>query len=79
MDIAEFKGAIIPKETKETIIQLLKDKGIMKIFKYGDEAERIKLFRKFPELMFVGIAIPTGGLLSTQDNEEGKLSGGLLK
>ena len=58
---------------------MLQDAGIWKIFKYGDEAERIKLFRKFPELMFAGMAIPTGGLLMSQDNEQGKLSGGLLK
>ena len=79
VDIGEFKGAIVPKETPEYVEKLLKNAGIQKILRYGSEEERIKLFRKFPELMFAGMAIPTGGLLLSQDNEQGKLSGGLLK
>ena len=69
IDIAEFKGAIIPKDTKPTIIKLLKDKGIKKILSYGTEAERKALFNKFPELHFIGLAMPTSGLLMNQGEE----------
>ena len=70
IDIAEFKGAIIPKDTKPKIIKLLKDKGIKKILTYGTREERIALFEKFPELQFIGLAMPTSGLLMNQGEEE---------
>ena len=70
IDIAEFKGAIIPKETKPRIIELLKNKGIKKILTYGSYEQRIKLFDKFPELHFIGLAIPTAGLLSNFEEEK---------
>ena len=61
------------------IEKLLKNKGIQKILRYGSEKERKALFKKFPELMFAGLAVPTSGLLATQDDDEGKLNSGLLK
>jgi len=79
VDIGEFKGAIVPKEIPKYLEKLLKNAGIKKILKYGSEKERIELFKKFPELMFAGMAIPTAGLLATQETEQGKLRGGLLK
>lgn len=71
IDIAEFKGAIIPSFTKPSIIKLLKDKGIKKILIYGSEAERLALFKKFPELNFIALALPMNML----NEEEGLLSG----
>jgi hypothetical protein len=79
VDIGEFKGAIVPKEMPEWVEKLLKSAGVQKILRYGSEKERKELFKNFPELAFASIAIPTGGLLATQDDEQGKLSGGLLK
>ena len=79
VNLSEFKGAIVPKEMPEWVEKLLKNAGIQKILRYGSDKERKELFRKFPELMFAGMAIPTAGLLAPQDDERGKLSGGLLK
>ena len=73
VEIAEFKGAIIPEETKPIIIELLKKSGIKKILTYGTDAERKALFKKFPELNFIGLTIPTGatgGLLTMLDEEQ---------
>ena len=70
VEMAEFKGAIIPKETKPRIIELLKKSGIKKILTYGTDAERKALFKKFPELNFIGLAMPTSGLLMNQGEEE---------
>jgi hypothetical protein len=73
IDIAEFKGAIIPKETKPKIIELLKQKGIKKILTYGNREERIKLFKKFPELQFIGLAMPMGLLSGEEEQRNGLL------
>ena len=59
----------------ELILSLL----IKKILRYGSEAERKALFKKFPELMFAGIAFPTTGLLTGEEVGQGKLNSGLLK
>jgi hypothetical protein len=75
----EFKGAIVPKQMSERIEQLLRDVGINKIFRYGSEKERKELFRRFPELAFATMAVPTGGLLLSEDDNQGKVSEGLLK
>jgi hypothetical protein len=75
----EFKGAIVPKQMSERIEQLLRDAGINKIFRYGSEQERKELFRRFPELAFATMAVPTGGLLLSEDDNQGKVSEGLLK
>jgi hypothetical protein len=79
VDLTEFKGAIVPKEIPKFVEKLLKNAGIQKILKYGSQKERKELFKKFPELMFAGLAVPTSGLLATQDDDEGKLNSGLLK
>ena len=42
----------------------------MKIFKYGDAKERLELFKKFPELQFIGLAMPIKGLLSNEEEEK---------
>ena len=53
VDFSEFAGAIVPEDTSDEIVELLKDRGIKKIEKSpaGNRyttAER----KKFPELMF---------------------------
>lgn len=73
IDIAEFKGAIIPKDTKPKIIELLKQKGIKKILSYGSEAERLKLFKEFPELQFIGLAMPMSLLSGEEEQRTGLL------
>ena len=70
VNLNEFKGAIIPKETPAYIEALLKDAGIQKILRYGSHEQRKKLFDKFPELHFIGLAIPTAGLLSNFEEEK---------
>ena len=70
VDISDFKGAIVPNDINARAEQLLKDKGIKKIYRYGTKEERLALFKKFPELMFAKVAIPTGGLLTMLDEEQ---------
>jgi len=70
VDMNEFKGALIPKETSKYIEKLLKDAGIQKILRYGSSKERMELLKKFPELQFIGLAMPTSGLLMNQGEEE---------
>jgi len=70
VDINEFKGALIPKETSKYIEKLLKDAGIQKILRYGSSKERMELLKKFPELQFIGLAMPTSGLLMSQDKDK---------
>ena len=50
---------------------MLKDKGIKKILIYGSEAERLALFKKFPELNFIALALP----MNMFEQEEGSLTG----
>jgi len=69
IDIAEFKGAIIPNDTKPEIIKLLKDKGIKKILSYGSQAQRLALYKNFPELNFIALAIPTNALMQDEDRK----------
>ena len=73
IDIAEFKGAIIPEDTKPRIIELLKQKGIKKILTYGSEGQRKELFKKFPELQFIGLAMPMGLLSNEEEQRKGLL------
>ena len=61
VDISEFKGAIIPKDATDAE-KLLIEKGIEKILKYGDEKERVALFKQFPERYFAAAPIGLMGL-----------------
>lgn len=67
--IEEFEGAIIPDNSLKSTEEILKRRGISKIFKYGSDEQRKELMKKFPELMFSvgGLGLLTYGL-SNEDN-----------
>jgi len=68
VELSEFEGAIIPKDTSKNIKDILKNSGIRKILQYGSEDERKALFAKFPELMFM-FPVMGGGLLNLNSDE----------
>ena len=69
--INEFSGAIIPKNSLKSTKNILEKNGIKKIYEYSNDAERKKLFDKFPELMFTtGAAVTTGSIIKNIENEE---------
>ena len=59
VQLEEFAGAIVPEKTPQSVIDMLEAKGI-KIEKYKDEAERLKLRSKFPNTMFSAAPIGVG-------------------
>jgi len=59
VQLEEFAGAIVPENTPQSVIDMLEAKGI-KIEKYKDEAERLKLRSKFPNTMFSAAPIGVG-------------------
>jgi hypothetical protein len=67
VDISEFEGAIIPKETSQRVRNILKNKGILEVYEYATPEQRKELFKKFGSKMFSGLpAIPVGGGLLDQ-------------
>ena len=69
--IEEFEGAIIPDNSLKSTEEILKRRGINKIFKYGSEDQRKELMKKFPELMF---SVGGLGLLGIASGEEEPVS-----
>jgi hypothetical protein len=67
VQLDEFAGAIVPENTPQSVIDMLEAKGI-KVEKYKNEEERLKLRSKFPSTMFS--AAPTiPGLLADQEDK----------
>ena len=59
VDIGEFKGAIIPKDTPKKARDVLEKNGITEIYEYSTPDERKALFQKYGKEMFsVAPAIP---------------------
>ena len=69
--IEEFEGAIIPDNSLKSTEEILKRRGINKIFKYGSDEQRKELMKKFPELMF---SVGGLGLLGIGSVEEEPVS-----
>ena len=69
--IEEFEGAIIPDNSLKSTEEILKRRGINKIFKYGSEDQRKELMKRFPELMF---SVGGLGLLGIGSGEEEPVS-----
>jgi hypothetical protein len=69
--IEEFEGAIIPDNSLKSTEEILKKRGINKIFKYGSDEQRKELMKKFPELMF---SVGGLGLLGISSGEEEPVS-----
>lgn len=69
--IEEFEGAIIPDNSLKSTEEILKRRGINKIFKYGSDEQRKELMKKFPELMF---SVGGLGLLGITSGEEEPVS-----
>jgi hypothetical protein len=70
VNIGEFQGAIIPKDTPQTARDILSKQGITNIFEYGSPEERIDLFKKFGSNMFS--VAPGVGLLAVDENKTKK-------
>jgi hypothetical protein len=70
VQLQEFEGAIVPANTPQSVIDMLKSKGI-RVEKYKNEEERLKLREKFPTSMFSAApAIPGAGLLAPQEEPQ---------
>lgn len=62
VDLSEFGGAIVPKDTPQGILDILENKGV-RVEKYGDEAGRTAARGKFQDMMFqFGVPAATVGL-----------------
>lgn len=48
--INEFKGAVVPYNTSNETIQILKENGIDRIYKYNSEPDRINKLKNFEDL-----------------------------
>jgi hypothetical protein len=70
VNIGEFQGAIIPKDTPQTARDILSKQGITNIFEYGSPEERIDLFKKFGSNMFS--VAPGVGLLAVEKEKTKK-------
>lgn len=70
VQLDEFEGAIVPAETKEETIELLKKNGVQNIHKYKNEEERKSLFKKFSNVVFSSTA-GAGVTLGLLQNNEG--------
>ena len=70
----EFEGAIVPAETKQDTIDLLKRNGVQNILKYKNEEERKSLFKKFGNVVFTSTAGGGAALaFSQQGNQNGNI------
>jgi hypothetical protein len=69
VELDEFKGAIIPEDTPQDVVDILKRKGLQ-IETYTDEASEAAARRKFKDLMFsVGVgAVGASALIDEQDS-----------
>jgi len=56
VQLDEFEGAIVPAETKQDTIDLLRKNGISNILKYKNDEERKSLFKKFGNVVFTSTA-----------------------
>jgi hypothetical protein len=66
VNIGEFKGAIIPKETPQAAKDILAKYGIADVYEYSSPEQKAELFKKFGNQMFstgVGVGVPAAGLL----------------
>lgn len=66
--LEEFRGAIIPKNSSQSVRDILQQRGIKDVYEYATPEERASLMKKFGKEMFVGAPIGTG-LLSTQQDK----------
>ena len=66
--LEEFRGAIIPKNSAQSVRDILQQRGIKDVYEYATPEERAGLMQKFGKEMFVGAPIGTG-LLSTQQEK----------
>jgi hypothetical protein len=57
VQLNEFAGAIVPKETTEKTLSILEKNGIRNVYKYSSPKERKQLVKKFGKEFFVGIPL----------------------
>jgi hypothetical protein len=63
VNISEFRGAIIPKDTSQKARDVLKKNGITEVYEYSTPEERKSLFQKYGKEMFsVAPAIPAAAM-----------------
>jgi DNA-binding MarR family transcriptional regulator len=68
VQLNEFAGAIVPKETTAKTMSVLEKNGIKDIYKYANPEERKSLLQKFGKEMFAGV--PILGLSRKEQLEE---------
>ena len=74
VQLDEFEGAIVPAETKQDTIDLLKKNGVQNILKYKNEEERKSLFKKFGNVVFTSTA---GGGTALAFSQQGNQNGNI--
>jgi hypothetical protein len=67
VSIEEFSGAIIPKNSSNSVREILKNRGIKDVYEYATPEERIGLMQRFGKEMFVGAPIGAGLLGSEEE------------
>jgi hypothetical protein len=67
VSIEEFSGAIIPKNSPNSVREILKNRGIKDVYEYATSEERIGLMQRFGKEMFVGAPIGAGLLGSEEE------------
>lgn len=70
VNLDEFKGAIIPKDTPQAARDVLKKAGITDIHEYSTPEERKGLFDKFGKEMFAAMPAAPMGAATMQDKEK---------
>lgn len=70
VNLDEFKGAIIPKDTPQAAREVLKKAGITDIHEYSTPEERKGLFDKFGKEMFATMPAAPLGAATMQDKEK---------
>ncbi len=70
VNLDEFRGAIIPKDTPQAARDVLKKAGITDIHEYSTPEERKGLFDKFGKEMFAAMPAAPMGAATMQDKEK---------
>ena len=70
VNLDEFKGAIIPKDTAQAARDVLRKAGITDIHEYSTPEERKGLFDKFGKEMFAAMPAAPMGAATMQDKEK---------
>jgi hypothetical protein len=68
--LEEFKGAIIPKNSPQSVKDILQQRGIKDVYEYATPEERANLMKKFGSQMFSAAPVGGVGLLGIQEDRK---------